>query len=102
MSDPLTISSIVVNWNHVSGASGGKTLTLNKVDYGATNLWSGTNSTGTQTIPISPAVTVAAGGFSSTFTFTFDKNYDFPTGKTSIQFNLSSPNCGTFSITTSK
>lgn len=102
MSDPLTISGIVVKWNSASGASGGKTLTLNKADYGATNLWSGTNSTGTQAIPISPAVTVAAGKFSSTFAFTFDKNYDFPTGQTSIQFSLSSPSCGTFSITTSK
>jgi Flp pilus assembly protein TadG len=100
--DTLTISSITVTWNQGSGASGNKALALTKAEYGSSSFWSGSDPLGTHFFTLSPAITLPAGGTSSTFTFTFDKNYDFPTGRTSITFNLSAPSCGTFSITKSQ
>jgi hypothetical protein len=88
-----------VKWNQSTGASGSKALALKKAEYGTTSLWSGTDGTGTRLIPLSPTVTIPAGGNSSTFTFTFDANYDFPVGLTSIKFTVSSPSCENFSIT---
>jgi hypothetical protein len=102
----LTVLSVQVNWNNLTGAPGNNPLALTKVVYGSTNLWpstgTGSDNTGTRLTTLSPTITIPAGNTSSAFTFTFDKNYAFPTGKTSITFNLSSPVCGSQSISTTK
>ena len=100
--EALTVSSILVQWNSGSGAPGNNTLTLDKVEYGSTSLWTVDDVSGSLLIPLSPSITVPAGSTSSTFSFTFDKNYNFPTGRTSIRFNLSTPSCGSFSVITTK
>lgn len=97
----FTVSSIQFQWNAASGAPGNKTLILNQAQLG-TFVWSGTNSSGT--FSNSPAgLTIPGNGSVSTVIFTFEKNYQNPVANgTIITINLSSPECGTFTVTGTK
>ena len=94
----FTVTGIQFRWNAATGASGNKTLPLVQAQLG-TFIWSGSDSSGN--FSNSPSgLTLPGNNTTSTVIFTFDKNYqNQPANATTITINLSSPECGTFSVT---
>jgi Flp pilus assembly protein TadG len=91
----VTVQNVQVKWNSATGASGNKTLTLQMASLGAV-FWTGSDTTGDLTITPSTTVTIPA-STTSTIIFTFDKNYQNPSGN-SIIINLSTPGCASSPI----
>ena len=94
----FTVTGIQFGWNAATGASGNKTLPLVQAQLG-TFIWSGSASTGNfSSSPV--GLTLPGNNTTSMVIFTFDKNYqNQPANATTITINLSSPECGTFSVT---
>ncbi|HEX5837618.1 MAG TPA: TadE/TadG family type IV pilus assembly protein [Anaerolineales bacterium] len=94
----FTVTGIQFRWNAATGASGNKTLRLEQAQLG-TFIWSGSDSSGN--FSNSPSgLTLPGNNTTSTVIFTFDKNYqNQPANGTTITIDLSSPECGTFSVT---
>ena len=90
--DSVTVSNVQVTWNSATGASGSKTLTLLSVSLGTT-FWTGSSTAGSGlTITPSTTVTIPGNNRTSTIIFSFDKNYQNPSGN-SITINLSTIGC---------
>ncbi len=87
----VTMSSVVVTWNAFAAPSGAN-LVLVSASLGNTTFWSGTNTTGTATIP---ATQVIPGNNATTkILFTFAKNYQITSGTPpTITINLSTVGC---------
>jgi Flp pilus assembly protein TadG len=96
--DSITVLNVQVAWNSVSGGSGNPgTLTLKSVSLGTT-FWTGSSTAGSGlTITPSTTVTIPGNNTMSTIIFTFDKNYQSPSGN-SITINLSTPGCESYPI----
>jgi Flp pilus assembly protein TadG len=100
----VTVSSIQLQWNAATGASGNKTLTLDSANltsaYGTT-IWSSlNNSLGTATLTPASTLTLPGNNRTSTITFTLAKNYQNPiTNGTTITINLSTPGCNAITKT---
>ena len=90
--ESITVSTVQVTWNSTTGASGNKPLTLLSVSLGTT-FWTGSSTAGSGlTITPSTTVTIPGNNRVSTIIFSFDKNYQNPSGN-SITINLSTPGC---------
>jgi len=93
----ITVSNVQVTWNSTTGASGNNQLTLQSITLGST-FWSGSSTAGTGlTITPSTNVTIPGNNITSTIIFTFDKNYQNPSGN-SITINLSTVGCESYPI----
>ena len=92
---PVTVSSIQVSW-HTAGASSPNALSIQSGSL--VNLfWTGSNATGSLTVPIVPnsLVTIPGNNAESTILYTFDQIYDNPNGTEEIVITLADPCVGT-------
>jgi hypothetical protein len=97
--EAVTIASIRVVWNSLSGANGGP-LNLTRGDFeGATpgtdvQFWSGNNGTGDIIITPSSPVTIPGNNLTSAIIFTFNNNYHpRHLGTQMLSITLSTPGC---------
>ena len=91
---PLTVGDMFVIWNHDKGHLSGndKTLRLQTVSWGATEIWTGDDDGPSLSITPTNALTIPPGG-TITLTFTFHQTYDKSVGSEEININLSTPGC---------
>ena len=96
--DTITVLDVQVTWNSSTGGTGNpSTLTLKSVSLGYT-FWIDSSTAGSGfTITPSTTLTIPGNNTMSTIIFTFDKNYQTPSGN-SITINLSTPGCESFPI----
>jgi Flp pilus assembly protein TadG len=93
---PLTVSTVRVKWNAVSGAAGTKALKLETESLGGL-FWNGSNGSGDLTVTPATTVTIPGNGATSTILFTFDGQYKNPSGE-AIIITLSNPECAGITI----
>ena len=93
----IAVSDVQVTWNSSTGAPGNNTLTLTSVTLGTTTFWIGSSTAGSGlTIPAT-SVTIPGNNITSTMIFTFNRNYQNPSGN-SITINLSTVGCESYPI----
>jgi hypothetical protein len=95
--DAITILSVQVVWNSVTGGPGGKPLYLKSVNLEGI-FWSGTDTTGNLTITPTTTVTIPGNNVTTPIIFSFDKNYQNANGTESITINLATSGCESFPI----
>jgi Flp pilus assembly protein TadG len=96
--DAITVSDVQVTWNSSTGGPGSSALILTGATLNTTTFWIGASPTGSGlTITPSTTVTIPGNNITSTIIFTFDRNYQNPSGN-SITINLSTIGCESYPI----
>jgi hypothetical protein len=93
----VTVSSVRITWNTVSGDPSNNALLLKSASLGSL-FWTGTEGGGDFTITDLSNVTLPGNNVTSTIFFTFDDFYDHVDGSESITIRLSSPGCENVTI----
>jgi hypothetical protein len=95
----FTVTSVVFKWDVGNGANK-KSLTSAQLGV---SFWPSvigtTDSTGNITITPSSTLTLPGNNSQSTIQFTLDQKYGNPNSPTTITLKLSSPACGTITVT---
>ena len=91
---PIKMQDIFVVWDHDRGHQTGndKTLILQGVSMGATQLWTGSEDGPSTTIAPATHPTMPPGS-TITLTFTFHQSYERSDGSEELNINLSTPGC---------
>lgn len=96
--DAVTVSNVQVTWNSSTGGPGNSALILTGATLNTTTFWIGASPTGSGlTITPSTTLTIPGNNITSTIIFTFDRNYQNPSGN-SITINLSTIGCESYPI----
>jgi hypothetical protein len=96
--DALTVSNIVVRWNHDTGGSGAKpALTLQSVLL-EIETWTVLEDGPSATIVPSPAMVIPGNNTTSVLSFAFNKGYQNLDGTEVITVNFSTAGCELYSI----
>jgi hypothetical protein len=92
----FTVTSVQFKWD---AGNGGNIKSLTAAQLNGIPFWTGpSNSSGSITITPSSTLTLPGNNLQSTILFTLDQKYN-ATNKTTIMLTLSSPACGTVTVT---
>ncbi len=91
--DSVTVSSVIVTWNHATGSANGTAVNLMSANLNSTNFWTSVSGDTSGNLTIYPtALSIPGNNRISTIVFTFDKSYKNTTGS-SVTISLSTTGC---------